>query len=70
MPFLQVNILEGRTVRAIPSHTISRGQLGYVQGELRARQGAGRYVKRPAFSADFAAVLQRAATQVPTAVAR
>ena len=64
------NIFEGRTVKGIPSHTVSQGELVYVQGDLRAVQGKGRYIKRPAFGPDFGAVQQRAQTQKPTAVAR
>jgi dihydropyrimidinase len=64
------NIFEGRTVRGIPSHTVSQGELVYVQGDLRAVQGKGRYIKRPAFGPDFGAVQQRAQVQMPTAVAR
>ena len=64
------NIFEGRTVKGIPSHTLSRGELVYVQGDLRAVQGKGRYIKRPAFGPDFGAAQQRAQTQKPTAVTR
>jgi dihydropyrimidinase len=64
------NIFEGRSVRGIPSHTVSQGELVYVKGDLRARQGAGRYIKRPAFGPNFAAVQQRAAALAPSAVAR
>ena len=64
------NIFEGRTVRGIPSHTVSQGELVFVLGELRAVRGKGRYIKRPAFSPDFGAVQQRARAQLPTAVAR
>lgn len=64
------NIFEGRTVRGIPSHTLSQGELVYVQGDLRAVQGKGHYIKRPAFGPDFGAVQQRAQTQKPTAVTR
>ncbi len=64
------NIFEGRTVRGIPSHTLSQGELVYVQGDLRAVQGKGRYIKRPAFGPDFGAAQQRAQTQKPTAVTR
>ncbi len=64
------NIFEGRKVRGIPSHTISRGELVYVKGDLRATAGAGRYIKRPAFGADFAAGKQRASALAPRAVAR
>ena len=64
------NIFEGRTVRGIPSHTISQGKLVWVQGDLRAERGAGRYIKRPAFAPQFAAAALRAETLKPTAVAR
>ena len=64
------NIFEGRTVRGIPSHTVSQGELVFVQGELRAVRGKGRYLKRPAFGPDFGAVQRRARAQLPTAVAR
>ena len=64
------NIFEGRTVKGIPSHTVSQGELVYVQGDLRAVQGKGRYIKRPAFGPDFGAAQQRAQTQKPTAVTR
>jgi dihydropyrimidinase len=64
------NIFEGRTVRGIPSHTVSQGELVYAQGDLRAVQGKGRYIKRPAFGPDFGAVQQRAQAHMPTAVAR
>ena len=64
------NIFEGRTVRGIPSHTVSQGELVFVLGELRAVRGKGRYITRPAFGPDFGAVQQRARAQLPTAVAR
>ncbi|MDO8251724.1 MAG: dihydropyrimidinase, partial [Rhodoferax sp.] len=64
------NIFEGRTVRGIPSHTVSQGELVFIQGDLRAKPGAGRYIKRPAFGPNFAATRQRAETLAPTAIAR
>ena len=64
------NLFEGRTVRGTPSHTISQGELVFVQGDLRAVQGKGRYIKRPAFGAPFAATKLRAETLAPTAVQR
>ena len=64
------NIFEGRTVKGIPSHTISQGELVFVQGDLRAVQGKGRYIKRPAFGSNFAANKLRAETLAPTAVKR
>ena len=45
------NVFEGRTVKGINTHTLAAGKLVFVNGELRAEQGAGRHVDRPAFSA-------------------
>lgn len=64
------NIFEGRTVLGMPSHTISQGVVAYAQGDLRAVQGKGRYIKRPAFGPNFDAVQRRAATLQPTPVLR
>ena len=64
------NIFEGRTVVGVPSHTVSQGRLVFVDGDLRAERGAGRYLKRPAFGANFAAVQQRALALKPTSVQR
>ena len=64
------NIFEGRTVTGIPSHTISQGKVVFVNGDLRAEQGVGRYIKRPAFGPQFNAVQKRAEALAPTAVQR
>ncbi len=64
------NIFEGRQVRGICSHTVSRGELVYTGGDLRAVAGAGRYVKRPAFGANFTAVQARSQDLAPSAVLR
>ncbi len=64
------NIFEGRTVRGVPTHTLSGGRLAYVRGDLRAEPGQGRYVKRPAFGPVFDALSRKAALAVPQAVAR
>ena len=64
------NIFEGMIVRGIPSHTLSQGNLVYVQGDLRAMAGAGRYIKRPAFGANFEAAHKRIDTHKPSAVLR
>lgn len=64
------NIFEGRTVKGVPTHTVSQGELVFVQGDLRAVQGKGRYIKRPAFSDNFTANRLRAETLAPTAVVR
>ena len=64
------NIFEGMTVKGIPSHTISQGKLVFVQGDLRAERGVGRYIKRPAFGSNFDAAHKRAEAAMPTAVIR
>ena len=64
------NIFEGRMVRGIPSHTVSQGKLVFVNGDLRAEKGVGRYIKRPAFGPNFAATKLRSESLTPTPVAR
>jgi dihydropyrimidinase len=64
------NIFEGRTVRGIPSHTLSQGKLVFVQGDLRAERGVGRYIKRSAFNANFTASKLRADVMAVGAVKR
>ncbi len=70
------NIFEGRRVTGLPSHTLSQGQLVWVNGDLRAQSGAGRYIKRPAFSgasgqgSHFEALARKAALGAPTAATR
>ncbi|WP_409524992.1 dihydropyrimidinase [Nitrincola sp. MINF-07-Sa-05] len=67
---IDFNIFEGRTVKGIPSHTISQGKLVWKDGDLRAEKGAGRYVERPAFSAMFDALARQGHHKTPTAVKR
>jgi len=64
------NIFEGRTVKGVPTHTLSRGKVVYAQGDLRAERGAGRYVKRPPFGPQFDALAKKTALSAPVAVAR
>ena len=64
------NIFEGMTVHGIPSHTLSQGNLVYVQGDLRVTAGAGRYIKRPSFGANFDAAQKRIDSRKPSAVLR
>lgn len=45
------NVFEGRTVRGIPTHTVAAGKVVFDKGQLRAEEGAGRHVDRPAFAA-------------------
>lgn len=45
------NVFEGRAVRGIPTHTLAAGKVVFERGDLRAIEGAGRHVDRPAFTA-------------------
>jgi dihydropyrimidinase len=64
------NIFEGRQVKGLTTHTLSRGALVYANGDLRATQGHGQYVKRPPYGPNFDAVARRTADLAPAAVAR
>jgi dihydropyrimidinase len=64
------NIFEGRTVQGIAAATVSQGKLVYAKGELRTARGAGRYLKREPFGANFEAVKRRADALAPSAVSR
>ena len=64
------NIFEGRTVKGLTSHTLSRGELVYTSGDLRATPGRGQYVKRPPFGPNFDAAARRTADRAPSAVPR
>jgi len=44
------NVFEGRSVRGIPTHTVAAGKLVFERGDLRAEEGAGRHIDRPAFA--------------------
>jgi len=64
------NIFEGKTVKGIPTHTISRGKVVWANGELNAEQGAGQYINRPAFNPVFEALSKQAELNAPVAVKR
>ncbi len=46
---IDFNIFEGMQVKGLATHTLSRGVLVWRDGDLRAVEGSGQYVKRPAF---------------------
>ena len=64
------NIFEGKTVKGVPSHTISRGKLVWKDGQLDAEEGAGRYIDRPAYPPVYEVLEKTAAMKKPTAVSR
>ena len=67
---IDFNIFEGRKVTGVPTNTLSRGNLVYKEGDLRAVKGAGKYVKRKPFSPVFAAMAKQAEINKPTPVPR
>ncbi len=64
------NIFEGMTVTGCASHTISRGNVVYANGELKVERGAGRYVDRPAFAPFYDALHKQAQRAEPVPVQR
>jgi len=64
------NVFEGRTVTGVPTATISQGRVVYVDGDLRAERGAGRYLQRPAFNPHFDAMARWGKLHAPVAVPR
>lgn len=64
------NLFEGRTVKGIPTYTLSRGKVVFEKGDLRAESGAGQYLKRPPFSPMFSAVKIANQHSKPIAVKR
>ena len=67
---IDFNIFEGRTVKGIPRHTISRGDWAWRDGELHAKRGHGQYVERPAYPSVFDQLKARAESNVVSAVDR
>jgi dihydropyrimidinase len=67
---IDFNIFEGRTVQGVPSVTISQGKVVFKEGQLFVEEGAGRYIKRPAFPTVYDAIKQYKLTHAPEAVSR
>ncbi|MBC6442406.1 MAG: dihydropyrimidinase [Rhodobacteraceae bacterium] len=44
---IDYNVFEGHHVKGMPRFTLTRGQLAVHDGEIRTREGHGRFVKRP-----------------------
>ncbi len=47
---IDYNVFEGYACTGAPVVTLSRGNIAWAMGELRAEKGDGRYVERPPFS--------------------
>jgi dihydropyrimidinase len=48
---IDYNVFEGFRCTGLPRITLSRGEIAYIDGDLRAQTGAGRYVPREPFAA-------------------
>ncbi len=59
------NVFEGRTVKGVATHTLTRGHLAWRLGKLDAVRGAGRYQPRPLFADYYEANTRR--NEVPRA---
>jgi dihydropyrimidinase len=67
---IDFNIFEGMTVTGLPVVTLSRGEITWESGQLKAPRGRGRYVPRPCFPPYWHAQMLRNAHATPTPVAR
>lgn len=67
---IDFNIFEGMEVTGNAAITMSRGVVTWERGELRAVEGAGRYVSRPPFPEYWGAIKRRNALAEPTKVER
>tara|TARA_B100000674_G_C37956094_1_gene969644 strand:- start:981 stop:2423 length:1443 start_codon:yes stop_codon:yes gene_type:complete len=64
------NIFEGMEVKGLPVVTLSQGKVVWENGQLNVERGAGRYIKRPAFTPVYDAIQKAAKLAEPTAVDR
>jgi dihydropyrimidinase len=56
---IDFNVFEGRTVTGVATHTFTRGHLAWVDGDLRAVRGSGRYLHRATHAPYFEANARR-----------
>jgi dihydropyrimidinase len=64
------NIFEGMKVTGVNAVTISQGRIVYKDGDLRAVEGAGRYIMRPPFAPYFQAAKLREHATAPYSISR
>jgi dihydropyrimidinase len=56
MSVIDYNVFEGIKVVGLPRYTLSRGEIAFSDGKVRAERGRGRFVKREPFTADAKAL--------------
>ena len=64
------NILEGTTVKGVPSYTLLQGGICWAIAKLDVVEGSGRYIDRPAFPIAYEAVAKINQAKTPRAVVR
>ncbi len=56
MSVIDYNVFEGVKVEGLPRYTLSRGEVVFAEGEVTAKPGRGRFVKREPFPAEARAL--------------
>lgn len=67
---IDFNIFEGMQVTGVPVTTLSRGEIVWNRGDMRAERGRGAHIERPPFPAYWDAQLKKNKLARPTAVQR
>ena len=67
---IDYNVFEGYQCKGLPRITINRGRIAWMDGDLRAKAGDGKYVPRPTFPAVHVANAQWKELNQPRPVAR
>lgn len=67
---IDFNIFEGMEVKGLARTTLSRGEITWHDGDVRATRGRGRYIDRPCFAPYWHAQSRRNELAAPTAVER
>ena len=67
---IDYNVFEGYSCTGLPRATLSRGEITWLDGDLRARTGAGQYVARNPFPAVHVANAEWRELAAPRPVAR
>lgn len=67
---IDYNVFEGQHVKGLPRFTLTRGHVAIHDGELRAEEGHGQFVKRPPKGAVSQALSSYKAITAPRPVER
>ncbi|SER41367.1 dihydropyrimidinase [Faunimonas pinastri] len=67
---IDYSVFEGVEVSGLPRLTISRGEVCFADGEMKAREGRGKFLRRPPFPAVHHALSSWKALQTPQPVER